>query len=103
MTVPEDREPKNKLPTYKGLDNFKLLDKMGDGAFSNVYKAIDLTTGQTVAVKVVRKFELNASQAGEKHLNIQFKKKPRVTEVTFGIEQFHISLTVLSSRSESIF
>ncbi|KAG1755861.1 kinase-like domain-containing protein [Suillus lakei] len=80
MTVPEDREPKNKLPTYKGLDNFKLLDKMGDGAFSNVYKAIDLTTGQTVAVKVVRKFELNASQAGEKHLNVQFKKKPRVTE-----------------------
>jgi hypothetical protein len=30
MAVPEDREPKNKLPTYKGLDNFKLLDKMGE-------------------------------------------------------------------------
>ncbi|KAG2043013.1 hypothetical protein BDR03DRAFT_495377 [Suillus americanus] len=84
MTAPEDREPRIKLPTYKGLDNFKLLDKMGDGAFSNVYKAADLTTGQTVAgpvlrffscynrlinfliVKVVRKFELNASQVSKR-------------------------------------
>ena len=29
-TVPEDREPKNKMPTYKGLENFKLLEKMGE-------------------------------------------------------------------------
>ncbi|KAI0053077.1 Pkinase-domain-containing protein [Auriscalpium vulgare] len=35
---------------------------MGDGAFSNVYKAIDLTTGKRVAVKVVRKYELTSSQ-----------------------------------------
>lgn len=108
MTAPEDREPKNKLPTYKGLDNFKLLDKMGDGAFSNVYKAIDLTTGQTVAVKVVRKFELNASQAGEKHLNIQFKKKPRVTERVNILKEVqimrgtnHPSIVKLISFSES--
>ncbi|KAH7904223.1 kinase-like domain-containing protein [Hygrophoropsis aurantiaca] len=80
MTRPEEREPKPKMPTYKGLENFKLVEKMGDGAFSNVYKAIDLSTGKKVAVKVVRKFELNASQAGEKHLNEKFKKKPRVTE-----------------------
>ncbi|EIW82195.1 Pkinase-domain-containing protein [Coniophora puteana RWD-64-598 SS2] len=69
-----------KMPTYKGLENFKLLEKMGDGAFSNVYKAKDLTTGKKVAVKVVRKFELNSQQAGERHLNKEFKKKPRVTE-----------------------
>ncbi|KAI6003781.1 kinase-like domain-containing protein [Pisolithus albus] len=79
--VPEDHHPKVKMPTYKGLENFKLLDKMGDGAFSNVYKAIDLTTNEKVAVKVVRKFELNASQAGEKHLSPHFKKRPRATEV----------------------
>ncbi|KAI1792990.1 Pkinase-domain-containing protein [Ganoderma leucocontextum] len=79
--VQEEREAKSKMPTYKGLENYKLLEKMGDGAFSNVYKAIDLRTGQKVAVKVVRKYELSASQgAGEKHLNRDFKKKPRVTE-----------------------
>ncbi|KAH9938670.1 kinase-like domain-containing protein [Fomitopsis serialis] len=78
--VQEEREAKGKMPTYKGLENYQLLDKMGDGAFSNVYKAIDLRTGQKVAVKVVRKYELSASQAGDKHLNREFKKKPRVTE-----------------------
>lgn len=35
---------------------------MGDGAFSNVYKAIERKTGRKCAVKVVRKFELNHSQ-----------------------------------------
>ncbi|KAH8106165.1 Pkinase-domain-containing protein [Cristinia sonorae] len=78
--VQEERDAKTKMPTYKGLEQFKLIDKMGDGAFSNVYKAIDLRTGQKVAVKVVRKYELSATQAGEKHLNREFKKKPRVTE-----------------------
>ncbi|KAJ8698108.1 MAPK-activated protein kinase Srk1 [Pleurotus ostreatus] len=78
--VLEEKEAKAKMPVYKGLEQFKLLDKMGDGAFSNVYKALDLSTGKKVAVKVVRKFELNAAQAGEKHLNPQFKKRPRVTE-----------------------
>ncbi|TFY50301.1 hypothetical protein EVJ58_g11104, partial [Rhodofomes roseus] len=78
--VQEEREAKGRMPTYKGLENYQLLDKMGDGAFSNVYKAIDLRTGQRVAVKVVRKYELSASQAGDKHLNREFKKKPRVTE-----------------------
>ncbi|PSR73564.1 hypothetical protein PHLCEN_2v10483 [Hermanssonia centrifuga] len=48
--VQEEREAKSKMPTYKGLENFRLIDKMGDGAFSNVYKAVDIRTGQRVAV-----------------------------------------------------
>ncbi|KAG9317615.1 kinase-like domain-containing protein [Chiua virens] len=103
--------PKSSLPTYKGLENFRLVAQMGDGAFSNVYKAIDLTTGEKVAVKVVRKHELNASQAGEKHLNPQFKKKPRVTEVTSLLStpkvqimrgMNHPSIVKLISFSESL-
>jgi serine/threonine protein kinase len=35
---------------------------MGDGAFSNVYKALERKTGRKVAVKVVRKYELNSTQ-----------------------------------------
>ncbi|OCH95837.1 Pkinase-domain-containing protein [Obba rivulosa] len=106
--VQEEREAKGKMPTYVGLEDFKLLDKMGDGAFSNVYKAIDLRTGQKVAVKVVRKYELSASQAGDKHLNREFKKKPRVTEranilkevqIMRGIS--HPSIVKLYSFSES--
>ncbi|KZV64621.1 Pkinase-domain-containing protein [Peniophora sp. CONT] len=78
--VAEERDAKTKLPRYKGLERFELLEKMGDGAFSNVFKAVDTVTGQKVAVKVVRKFELTSSQAGDKHLNPNFKKRPRVTE-----------------------
>ncbi|CCM05665.1 uncharacterized protein FIBRA_07895 [Fibroporia radiculosa] len=88
--VQEEREAQDKMPIYKGLENFKLLDKMGDGAFSNVYKAVDIRTGQRVAVKVVRKYELSASQAGDKHLNREFKKKPRVTERTNILKEVQI-------------
>ncbi len=35
---------------------------MGDGAFSNVYRAKDTQQPGEVAIKVVRKFEMNANQ-----------------------------------------
>ena len=61
--VAEERESKGKLPRYPGLERWQLVEKMGDGAFSNVYRAKD-TQGQynEVAIKVVRKFEMNATQ-----------------------------------------
>ena len=44
------------LPPYPGLPaQFELVEKLGDGTFSVVYKAIDHSNGQEVAVKVVRK------------------------------------------------
>ncbi|KAF8996279.1 Pkinase-domain-containing protein [Hymenopellis radicata] len=107
--VKQEREAQGQMPTYKGLENFKLEDKMGDGAFSNVYKALDLTTGKRVAVKVVRKFELNAQQDGDKHLNPKFKKKPRATERANILKEVqimrgthHPSIVKLVSFSESI-
>ena len=61
--VDEERAASEKLPVYSGLqERFVLLSKMGDGAFSNVYKARDKKTGQKVAIKVVRKYELNSNQ-----------------------------------------
>lgn len=60
--VAEERAKANQLPKYPGLDKYILREKMGDGAFSNVYRARDSTTGQEVAIKVVRKFEMNSNQ-----------------------------------------
>ncbi|EXJ66518.1 CAMK/CAMK1/CAMK1-RCK protein kinase [Cladophialophora psammophila CBS 110553] len=60
--VAEEREKANKMPRYPGLERFILVEKMGDGAFSNVYKARDTQTGDEVAIKVVRKFEMNSNQ-----------------------------------------
>lgn len=60
--VDEEKLAKNKMPVYPGLERYRLVEKMGDGAFSNVYKAYDTKMDRMVAVKVVRKFELNAHQ-----------------------------------------
>ncbi|KAG0046091.1 hypothetical protein BGZ83_008718 [Gryganskiella cystojenkinii] len=60
--VAEERQQKSKMPNYPGLERYRLVEKMGDGAFSNVYKAYDTKMDRLVAVKVVRKFELNAHQ-----------------------------------------
>ncbi|KNG81191.1 serine/threonine-protein kinase srk1, partial [Aspergillus nomiae NRRL 13137] len=61
--VAEERSQRNKMPKYPGLERWILTDKMGDGAFSNVYRAKD-STGEhnEVAIKVVRKFEMNSNQ-----------------------------------------
>lgn len=61
--VAEENETKNKFPKYPGLERWVLVEKMGDGAFSNVYRAKD-TQGQygEVGIKVVRKYEMNSMQ-----------------------------------------
>lgn len=66
--VAEERESQGKLPKYPGLERWTLIEKMGDGAFSNVYRAKD-TTGKykEVAIKVVRKFEMNSTQVSTLH------------------------------------
>lgn len=78
--VAEENEMKGMLPNYTGLERWKLIEKMGDGAFSNVYRARDLQ-GQfgEVAIKVVHKYEMNSIQ-GEARLHPNFKKKPKVVE-----------------------
>ncbi|KAL1297547.1 hypothetical protein AAFC00_006117 [Neodothiora populina] len=78
--VAEERESKGKLPKYPGLERWQLVEKMGDGAFSNVYRAKD-TTGvhAEVAIKVVRKFEMNSTQ-GDDVLHPDYKKQPRGVE-----------------------
>ncbi|PVH67688.1 hypothetical protein DL98DRAFT_275148, partial [Cadophora sp. DSE1049] len=61
--VPEEIENKAKLPRYPGLERWQLIEKLGDGAFSNVYKARDLDgKAGEVAIKIVRKFELSSRQ-----------------------------------------
>ncbi|TQS35392.1 hypothetical protein Golomagni_04187 [Golovinomyces magnicellulatus] len=78
--VSEENEIKGKLPNYPGLERWQLMEKMGDGAFSNVYRAKDLQ-GQAgeVAIKVVHKYEMNSNQ-GDARLHPDFKKKPKVVE-----------------------
>lgn len=61
--VAEENESKGRFPRYPGLERWDLVEKMGDGAFSNVYRARDTQgTAGEVAIKVVRKYEMNSMQ-----------------------------------------
>lgn len=61
--VAEENESRNKFPRYPGLERWVLLEKMGDGAFSNVYRARDSQGAYgEVGIKVVRKYEMNSMQ-----------------------------------------
>ncbi|KAI0975459.1 CAMK/CAMK1 protein kinase [Xylaria arbuscula] len=78
--IQEENESRSKFPKYPGLERWELLEKMGDGAFSNVYRARDRQGNPgEVAIKVVRKFEMNNMQ-GQKHLHPDFKKVPKAVE-----------------------
>jgi hypothetical protein len=61
--IAEENESKGKFPKYPGLERWELIEKMGDGAFSNVYRARDREgkVGEA-AIKVVRKYEMNNMQ-----------------------------------------
>ncbi|KAJ5723947.1 Serine/threonine-protein kinase srk1 [Penicillium malachiteum] len=77
--VQEENVTRSKMPKYPGLERWILVEKMGDGAFSNVYRAKDSTTEYgEVAIKVVRKFEMNSNQSD--HLHPSVKKVPKAAE-----------------------
>ncbi|ORE19929.1 Pkinase-domain-containing protein [Rhizopus microsporus] len=69
---------RNQLP-HNELDRFKLLKKIGDGAFSNVYAARDIVTGKKVAIKVAQKPKAGKNN-GHRHLHSSIQKKPKATE-----------------------
>ncbi|KAJ1502561.1 hypothetical protein HMI55_002841, partial [Coelomomyces lativittatus] len=50
------------LVAYPGLESFKLLEKLGEGAFSQVYHAFDLEHKKDVAIKVIDKAHMSPYQ-----------------------------------------
>ncbi|KAL0145447.1 CAMK/CAMK1/CAMK1-RCK protein kinase [Mucor lusitanicus] len=60
--VEEEKIAKQTMPSYQGLEDYQLRVKLGDGAFSKVYEAVKLSTSEKVAIKIVRKHELNNQQ-----------------------------------------
>lgn len=67
--IAEEKLSRSTMPKYPGLERWILLEKMGDGAFSNVYRARDSTGKEgEVAIKVVRKYEMNSKQVRAFHL-----------------------------------
>lgn len=97
--VAEERQSQSKMPRYPGLERWILLEKMGDGAFSNVYRAKDSTGKEgEVAIKVVRKFEMNANQVRCRH-GLFFLSLFLLCSL-FSRQAFDLVFPVVSSRLE---
>ncbi|KAG4303924.1 hypothetical protein PORY_002668 [Pneumocystis oryctolagi] len=59
------------IQKYKGLEKYTLIEKLGDGAHSNVYKALCNDSKEYVAIKVIRKSKLNHLQKANVFKEIQ--------------------------------
>lgn len=60
IQVEEDRYMHSPIFTeQKELNDYKLVSKIGEGAFSKVFKGINLSTGEKVAIKVIKKETLS--------------------------------------------
>ena len=46
--------PQGQIQSVQGLEKYKKLEKLGEGTYGVVYKAINLETGETVAIKKIR-------------------------------------------------
>lgn len=60
--VEQENLQKQKPVQYPGLDNYEILEQMGEGAFSIVYKARHLPSQNLVAIKILRKFQMDQAQ-----------------------------------------
>lgn len=56
------QKEKQKSVKYPGLERYEILDQMGEGAFSVVHRARQIDTGNYVAVKILRKFQMDQAQ-----------------------------------------
>ena len=54
--------------TLKRVNQYKMEDKLGQGAYGAVYRAFDERTGEVVAIKVMEKGELRKKMQGFSHV-----------------------------------
>lgn len=60
--VEQERLQKANPVKYPKLEAYTVLEQLGEGAFSVVYKALHLASGQHVAIKILRKFQMDKAQ-----------------------------------------
>lgn len=60
---------------------YQLISKLGEGAFSTVYRAVDLYTNHTVALKIITKTNGPSRSASELRYLIQLKESENVIKI----------------------
>lgn len=60
--VEEEKQHREAEVMYPNLEKYHIMEKMGEGAFSVVYRAQHLETGTFVAIKILRKYQMDHAQ-----------------------------------------
>lgn len=60
--IEEEKRERTAANRNPKLDNYEFLEKLGEGAFSIVYKARHKRNGHEVAIKVLRKYQMDSAQ-----------------------------------------
>lgn len=55
-------EGRQSATKYPNLDNYEVLEQLGEGAFSVVFRARHLVSGDYVAIKILRKYQMDSAQ-----------------------------------------
>ncbi|KAL8296395.1 hypothetical protein RB597_005805 [Gaeumannomyces tritici] len=105
--VAKKNASKSKFPRYPGFERWELFEKMGDGAFSNVYRARDferIHPGE-VAIKVVRKYEMSNMQQANIMKKVQIMRQidhPNIIKLINFAEskQYYYIIFELAPRGE---
>ncbi|WFD26904.1 MAPK-activated protein kinase Srk1 [Malassezia nana] len=93
------------IPKYLGLpDRYVLIEKLGEGTFSMVYRAIDRSNNLPVALKVVRKHDASGNADQDARMCDQFRATERsniLQEVQIMRRLHHPSIVQLLDFCES--
>lgn len=101
--VAEENATKSKFPHYPGLERWELVEKMGDGAFSNVYRARDLKGEYgEVGIKVVRKYEMNNMQVSYSGLVVPCIYRPLLVLIALFFSFYFSSLCPLHLTNRGV-
>ncbi|KAJ5113065.1 hypothetical protein N7456_001599 [Penicillium angulare] len=83
------KKSEHALPSYPGLERWLLLERIGQGAFSTVYRAKDGEKKHgEVAVKVLRKFEMDKQQLSNLQKEVHIMRSLNHPNTTSLIDAF---------------
>ncbi|KAJ5294882.1 hypothetical protein N7508_009703 [Penicillium antarcticum] len=86
-TAPQMAE--SRMPSYPGLGRWTLLETMGKGGFSSVYRAEDTTSEYgEVAIKVLRKYEMNKQQIENMNKEIHILEEAEHPNIVQFVDSF---------------
>src|SRR6478752_793154 len=95
MTLPPSGSPETIAPGTRFQDRYEVLNEIGVGSFGRVYRAQQLSTGQDVALKILRLRE------GDGFEPIQNQRQRFEREMRLGAKLSHPHIVRLIDSGES--